>query len=97
MLKKKFYNINNSHTLAQDAEERKKWVKCLEETILKNTSEGVTGAFDNFAVNEEELNRKMQEAEAYFRILTQQVKVCCTIDLLYDPLLRKNIVEECIF
>ena len=26
-------------------------------------------------MTEDELNRKMQEAEAYFRILTQQVKV----------------------
>lgn len=60
---------------AQDAEERKKWVKSLEETILKHSSEGVSGAFDNYTMTEDELNRKMQEAEAYFRILTQQVKV----------------------
>lgn len=62
------------HFQAQDAEERKKWVKCLEETILKHGSEGITGPFDNFTMTEEELNRKMQEAEAYFKILTQQVK-----------------------
>jgi len=61
--------------LAQDAEERKKWLKSLEETILKHASDGVSGAFDNVAINEEELNRRLQEAEAYFRILTQQVKV----------------------
>ena len=63
-------------SLAQDSEERRKWVKNLEETILKHSGDGVVSAFDNASMTEEELNRKMQEAEAYFRILTQQVKVC---------------------
>eukprot|EP00111_Clytia_hemisphaerica_P005510 TCONS_00015986-protein len=62
------------HFQAQDSEERRKWVKNLEETILKHSGDGILSSFDNASMTEEELNRKMQEAEAYFRILTQQVK-----------------------
>ena len=79
----------SNYLIAQDAEERKKWVKSLEETIQKHSSDGLTGAFDNLAMTEEELNHKMQEAEAYFRILTQQVKVC--LDAWFQRLFTKRL------
>lgn len=63
------------HFQARDAEERTQWVKCLEETITSHTNGGLIGSSGVYSIpTEEELNRRMQEAEAYFRILTQQVK-----------------------
>jgi len=61
------------HFQARDSNERSSWVKALEETIIMH-SQGLPPNVDLSASNEEELNIRMQEAEAYFRILTQQVK-----------------------
>lgn len=40
---------------------------------MKHNNHGVTSVKN--VSSEEDLTRKMQEAEAYFRLLTQQVKV----------------------
>eukprot|EP00794_Sanderia_malayensis_P007857 gene7857-8707_t len=60
------------HFQARDATEREQWIKELEETINCHTKSDKTLAFS--VPTEEELNHRMAEAEAYFRILTQQVK-----------------------
>jgi len=60
------------HFQARDTSEREKWIKALEETINCHSQ---SDKFHAFSVpSEEELNHRMAEAEAYFRILTQQVK-----------------------
>ena len=59
--------------LARDSKERENWIKALEETINCHSQNDKFPAFS--VPTEEELNHRMAEAEAYFRILTQQVKV----------------------
>ena len=61
------------HFQARDAEERIRWVESLEETIAKH-SQGNQGSPAISIATEEELNKRMQEAEIYFRLLTQQAK-----------------------
>ena len=60
--------------IARDKEERVKWVQNLEETIKKHVNSHHLGSAKD-VTTEEELNEKLLEAEAYFRILTQQIKV----------------------
>eukprot|EP00795_Rhopilema_esculentum_P004515 gene4515-20767_t len=60
------------HFQARDSKERENWIKALEETINCHSQNDKFPAFS--VPTEEELNHRMAEAEAYFRILTQQVK-----------------------
>lgn len=61
------------HFQAHDKDERIKWVQSLEATIKKLANSQSVGNTNDASI-EEELNGKLLEAEAYFRILTQQIK-----------------------
>lgn len=61
------------HFQARDSDERIRWVESLEETISKHSQSNLGPSAHSLAT-EEELNRRMQEAEVYFRLLTQQAK-----------------------
>lgn len=85
---------------ARDSTERGEWIKALEETINSHSKIDKVHAFS--VPTEEELNHRMAEAEAYFRILTQQVKVstlylvvvCFNCLNIYQVVIPKQLSEK---
>ncbi|XP_028404768.1 oxysterol-binding protein-related protein 9-like [Dendronephthya gigantea] len=65
------------HFQARDAEEREKWIGALETTVMKHSHSGLRRPFGTdlgLITSEDDLDKKLTEAEAYFKLFTEQVK-----------------------
>ncbi|XP_046661872.1 oxysterol-binding protein-related protein 9 isoform X2 [Homalodisca vitripennis] len=77
------------HFQARDAEEREKWVRCLEDTILRHAYGGYksTGSLRLDTVKPaptiQDFDKKLAEADAYLQILIDQTKA---LELRMEPM-----------
>ncbi|CAB4026774.1 Hypothetical predicted protein, partial [Paramuricea clavata] len=65
------------HFQARDAEEREKWIGALETTVMTHSHSGLRRPFGTdlgLITAEDDLDKKLTEAEAYFKLFTEQVK-----------------------
>ncbi|CAH3154268.1 unnamed protein product [Porites evermanni] len=60
------------HFQARDSEEREQWIRALEDTIKRHSQSRKVRLFDP---SQENLEMRLAEAEAYQKILEQQIKV----------------------